>query len=154
MAVAVRQNPETLTQGMSERSRLAVGSLLATVYVVACLGIVFVLIPYLWWGMGLSRESMLAWAGLVVVDLLAAGGLVWLSALLANMLHPPPGLRAGIFAGLVGLVTIFFLTWGLGQMIEGFTQGMAGLLATVTLGILMLVGYVYLFFRPKFEEGL
>lgn len=154
MAVAVKNNPESLTQGLFDRKRLAVGSLLGTVYVIGCLGVVFQLLPVVWWnGLGLSQSSLLAWAGLLVLE---AGAIVGLTVVGVRLMgsNPPHGLRAGIFAGLVGVLIIGFLTWAIGMILESFTPDTVGLLVTVVVGVVLLAGYGYLFFVPKFEQGL
>lgn len=153
MAVAVKNNPESLTHGLFDRKRLAVGSLLGTVYVIGCLGVIFQLLPALWWNWLGFNPTLLTWAGLLVLEAGAIAGLTIVGVRLAGT-NAPPGLRAGIFAGLVGILIIGFLTWCIGLILENFLPATVGLLTTSILGLLMLAGYAYLFFTPKFEEGL
>lgn len=111
MAVAVKTSPGAKS-GSSLRSP-AILSLLGVVYLLCCLGIIFKLVPTLWWSacaaMGLS-EGYVVEAGvfLVLVDLAVAVGLLLLGGRLLGP-EAPEGVRGGIFIGFVGLLLVLLL---------------------------------------------
>src|SRR5690242_15888419 len=106
MAVAVKNTPELASHGLLDR--LAVASLAGTVYAIGWIGIVFYLVPGLWWR-ALPRDSAVAWSFLILIDLAVATGLTVLGA---RLLGPkaPHGVRAGICAGLIGVVLVLLLS--------------------------------------------
>src|SRR5262245_61262771 len=111
MAVAVKTSPGARSTGALASA--AILSLVGLVYLLACLSIVFWLIPSLFWsawqaaGLGnyaFVGGSLLALVGLAVgVALLVAG---------ARLLgpNPPAGVRAGVFVAFAGLLLVVLLT--------------------------------------------
>ncbi len=120
MAVAVKNPPEV---SPSLLDRMAAASLAGTVYVLGCLGIVFYLLPSLWWAWtGLDSNSPTAKVLLGVVMLAAATGLAVLGVRLLGG-KAVPGLRAGIFMGVVWFVVILLLARWASLWIEYWTYG-------------------------------
>jgi preprotein translocase SecE subunit len=159
MAVALKNSPDVSSSSLMDR--LAAVSLAGTLYVLGCIGIVFYLIPSLWW-MGWDRHSYPALAGLAFVMLAAAGGLAVLGV---RLLGPKavPGVRAGIFAGLCGFILVLLLTRWVSMWIEYlvYTQDVfgpngpsIGAAITAVVGLLLLGLLVRQFFRPRFEQTL
>lgn len=158
MAVAVKTTPETAPQ--QPLNRLAVGSLVGTVYILGCLAIIYG-IPVLW---GELLSPVLVGAAGVFVDaalrLLVMLGVAALLVLLGQRLsgpNPPAGLRAGICAGLIGVLLIGLITRGIGALLErsvGENGALVGILVTVAIGIALLVAGGLMFFRPGFERWL
>jgi len=163
MAVAVKNSPEIASSGAW--SRLPVVSLAGVVYILGCLGIVFKLIPALWWsaweGLGLGPSPFVGPTLLGLVMLAAVSGLIVLGA---HLLGPrtPDGTRAGIFVGLVGLLMILLLTRWASLWIEHwvFDDGLfggtrtAGAVATGVVGLILLALGVWLFVRKDTEKQL
>jgi preprotein translocase SecE subunit len=156
MAVAVKNTPEVAPPGLLDR--MAVASLAGTVYAIGWLGIVFYLVPGLWWR-AFPRDSAVAWSFLILIDLAVAFGLGLVGA---RLLGPKAarGVRAGICAGLIGVVLVLLLSrwasiwfehWAYDAHWFGPTVG-AALSAAVC--VLLLAGLVRLFFHPKFEQFL
>src|SRR5262245_48438092 len=104
MAVAVK---DTSQAASSHVNRLAVGSLLGTVYVLASIVTAFYLLPQAWsmtvsqWIAG-GGESVVDKSLLILIVFAAVVGLVVLGQKLVGA-NPPPGLRAGVFVGVVGV---------------------------------------------------
>jgi preprotein translocase SecE subunit len=165
MAVAVKNVPETTPQ--QSYNRLAVGSLLGTLYVVASIALIFYAIPGLWgWALGdlliRSLGAAVNTALLILVLVLAAGGLAvygvrWVAA------HEVPGMRAGICTGLVFLFLVGVLTRWAGSIFENLiTRGqwfgesglLVGMIATAIIALALLIGAGRFFFKPGFEHGL
>src|SRR5436190_17131402 len=111
MAVAVKTPPTSKETGTF--ASLAVVSLVGVAYLIGCLGILFKLLPDLWWGAweaaGLGGYNVIGATLLVVVGLAAAVGLVRLAGKLLGP-NPPVGVRAGVFVGFVGFLFVLLLT--------------------------------------------
>src|SRR5262249_35157241 len=141
-------------------NRLAVGSLVGTLYVLGCLAILYV-IPALWreaisptfasaaGGGGDPALRMLGGRGVGVVVILfgraAVGG------------DPPHGIRAGIFVGLVGVFVIGLFTRWIGALLEsslGESGTLVGVSVTVAVGAVLLIAGAMAFFRPGFNRWL
>jgi preprotein translocase SecE subunit len=159
MAVAVKNAPDVASPGLL--TRMAWRSLAGTAYVLGSLGIVFYLLPSLWYSF-LPAGSWAAGAGLAVAMVVAA---VVLSVLGLRLLgpEPAPGTRAGIFAGLVGFLVVLLLTRWASMWVEHwvYDEGMfgdrgptvgAGVVAAV--GVVLLAAFIRLFTRPAFERWL
>jgi preprotein translocase SecE subunit len=156
MAVAVKNTPEVASPGLLDR--LPVASLAGTVYAIGWIGIVFYLVPGLWWR-AFSSDSPVAWTFLVLIDLAVA---VFLCLLGARLLGPrtPHGVRAGICAGLIGVVLVLLLSRWASIWFEHwvydtnwFSPTVGAVLSAVVL-VVLLAGLVRLFFLPKFEQFL
>jgi preprotein translocase SecE subunit len=158
MAVAVKTSPETAPQ--QPLNRLAVGSLVGTVYVLGCLAILYA-IPLIW------REaispvlvnaagSFVDAALQVLLVLGVAAGLIVFGRRLIGP-NPPHGIRAGIFFGIVGVLVIGFSTRAVGVMLEkslGENGAFIGLLLTAAAGIALLVIGAMAYFRAGVERWL
>ncbi|HEV3116921.1 MAG TPA: preprotein translocase subunit SecE [Gemmataceae bacterium] len=161
MAVAVK-NP-TETSSRPGLNRLAVGSLLGTLYVLISLAVVFYAIPTLW-GMVISphlaRLSAVDVTLMLLVMAGAAGGLGYYGV---RLLGPNPlhGLKAGIFAGLVLVFVVAVVAEWLGGIFEriiystrmfGDSGPAVGMGVTALIGLCLLILGVRFFFRPGFER--
>ena len=159
MAVAVKNSPEVAPPGLLDR--MAVASLAGTVYAIGWVGIVFYLVPGLWWGAfdRNSSHAAVAWAFLILADLAVAYGVGYVGV---KLLGPKavPGVRAGICAGLVGVVLALLLSRWASIWFEHwvydahwFGPGVGAALSGAVC-VLLLAGLVRLFFHPKFEQAL
>lgn len=124
MAVAVK-NP-TPVGSARPFNRLPVVSLVGVAYLVACLGIIFSLIPLGWreliTALHGNADSYAAGFGLGVLMLAATIGVCILGGRLLGA-DQPAGARAGILIGFVGLLLSLLLTrWGSGYT-EHFADG-------------------------------
>jgi preprotein translocase SecE subunit len=159
MAVALKNSPDVASSSLLDR--LAVVSLVGTAYVLGCIGIVFYLLPSLWW-MGFDHGSFVAMVFLGLVMLVAAAGL----AVLGGRLLGPrtvPGVRAGIFFGLVGFVLVLLLTRWVSMWLEygvyqnglfGDSGPLWGAILTGVTGLVLLALGARQFLRPRFEKWL
>jgi preprotein translocase SecE subunit len=159
MAVGLKNPPEV---SPSLLDRMGVASLAGTVYLLGCLGIVFYLLPSLWWTWtGLDSSSFAAKALLGLVMLAAATGLAVLGARLLGG-KTVPGLRAGIFMGLVWFLVILLLVRWASTWVEYWTYGglfgasgpTTGPIATGVLGLFFLFLGVRWFLKPGWERFL
>ncbi len=155
MAVAVKNTPEVASGSLLDR--MAVASLAGTAYALGTLGIVFYLVPSLWQSLG--------WEGIVSVtvrgllQLAVLGGLIVFGV---RLLGPKalPGVRAGIFIGLAGFLTMLLLTRWASLWIEygSFQRGLygpsVGAILTAVVGVALLVLGIRLFLRPATEKSL
>jgi len=166
MAVAVKNTPGV---GSSPLQRPAILSLLGVLYVLAALGVVFKVLPWLWWQgwelAGFRPDSFLGSALVGVLGLVVIGGFVVIGTRLLGT-HPPVGVRAGIFVALVELLLVLFLARWVGSWAEHwvyttewFTPRTGQMVVVFTTGLLLMLA-VYLFTRPgmqgfvaHFEEG-
>jgi len=162
MAVAVKNSPETDTS--SAFDRMPVVSLVGVVYVLSSLAIVFGLLPYLWWQMwGSVFGNTNTFASGTLLGMLMLTAFTGLVVLGGQLLGPkaPPGVRAGIFTGLVGLVLVVGLTRWISVWAEHFCYfenlfGSAGKIVGVTVttvaGLGLLLLFLRWFFRPSTEK--
>jgi preprotein translocase SecE subunit len=157
MALAVKNAPE-VSPGLLDR--MAAVSLAGTVYVLGCLGIVFYLVPSLWWSF-LDRNSFAAGAALGLVMIAAATGLAVFGVRLLGS-NPPPGVRAGIFMGLVWFLVLLLLARWASMWVEYWTfTGLFGsngpTVGPIVCGVValaLLVFGVRLFMKPGWERFL
>lgn len=155
MAVAVKNTPEIASPGLLDR--MAVASLAGTVYAIGWIGIVFYLVPGLWWRA--FGTSAVAWSFLVLVDLAVA---FFVGLLGVRLLGPKAarGVRAGICAGLIGVVLALLLArWAsvwfeYGVYDSHWFGANVGAVLSAVVCVLLLAGLVRLFFHPKFERFL
>src|SRR5438552_2988473 len=113
MAVAVKTSPGARSSGTLASPALL--SLIGVLYLLGCLGIVFKLLPGLWWSgwdnLGLQRFTFVGGSLLAVVALAAGVGLLVLGGKLLGP-HPPVGVRAGVFVAFLGfLVVVGLARW-------------------------------------------
>jgi preprotein translocase SecE subunit len=155
MAVAVKNTPETASASLLDRT--AIASLAGAAYILGTLGIVFYLLPSLWQSLGLEGNAALMLR--IPIQALALIGLLWYGARLLGP-RAAVGVRAGIFMGLAGFLLVLLLTRWASLWIEhwSFDRGMfgsaTGAIATSVVGLLFLMGGVWLFLRPRTERFL
>jgi preprotein translocase SecE subunit len=157
MAVAVKNTPEVGSSSLLNHPALV--SLVGGLYVLACLAIVFKLIPSLFWQAweGLNGTRGFVGGSLMgVVMLAAAVGLLVVGGKLLGS-HPPAGVRAGIFVGLVGYLVVVLLTrwfsvwmehWVFHDYFLGANGPQVGAIITAAVGVVLLLAWVRLFTRP------
>jgi preprotein translocase SecE subunit len=151
MAVATKIPSEVNSASMLDR--MAVASLAGTVYALGTLGIAFYLLPSLW---ETGNNNVLA----VVRGLLQMIVLVGLIVFGVRLLGPKtaPGVRAGIFVGLLGFLTILLLTrWAslwieYGSYSRNLYSPSVGAILTAVFGLALLVLGVRLFMRTSTER--
>ena len=155
MAVAVKNNPDV---GSSPLDRLPVASLIGVAYVLGSLGIVFGLLPMLWWDVAhFSRTSFAAGSLLGVVMFLVAFGLGLLGVRGVGN-KAPHGARAGVSVGLLGLLFILLLARWISLWVEHWSFG-SGALSPATgavvvsiAGLALLALGLWQFFQPATEK--
>jgi preprotein translocase SecE subunit len=161
MALAVKNATETPTRPALHR--LAVGSLLGALYVLVSLAIVFYGIPSVWSATvshALANLPAIDAALMILVMLGAGAGLSYLGARLLGP-HPPHGLKAGTFTGLMLVLLVALVTEWVGSIVErivytsrmfGESGPAVGLAITVVVGVCLLIVGIRFFFRPAFER--
>jgi len=147
-SVAVK-NPETSSSGPLDR--LHVGVVAGVVYVLGSLAILFQLLPWLWWApgpLGFARATtgnpaIGATVGLILVGLAITFGLAFLGVRLLGP-SPTPGVKAGIFTGLVILLLVGLVTRWISLLFEGWVyesrsiSESLGIILTVAVGVVLL----------------
>jgi preprotein translocase SecE subunit len=164
MAVAEKKSQEARTSSLFDR--VPVISLVGVVYLLACLAIIFKFLPdlcrLLWGKLGLNANSFTANSILLLLMLGAGTGLVVLGA---KLLGPKqqPGVRAGVFWGLIYLLGVVLMTRWVSMWIEKWVYydrwfGEQGRTVGIVLTILAGAGFTFLalrwFMRPGFERML
>src|SRR5579872_2580934 len=124
--MSVAENPTTEQVSSNAQQQLALGSAIGAVLVLLGLGIIFGGLPYGWiqgWesmfeeGSDLRKNEFLRDALLILIDVLAIGGLVYGAYRLLQQ-YTQPGLRAGIFFFAIYLfATIGVAVW-IGSLLE------------------------------------
>src|SRR5262245_1500419 len=121
MAVAVKTSPGA--RSPSPSAGLVLYSLAGVAYLLLTLAVVFVLVPWLWatvWeGLGGGQATVVGSTILVMLEMVAAGGLLYGGARLLGR-AAIPGIRAGVFIGFVGLVILLLVTRWVGRLFEGY----------------------------------
>jgi preprotein translocase SecE subunit len=160
-SVAVKK-PETSRGGPLDRLHVAL--LAGVVYVIGSLAILFGLLPWLWWApgpLGFARPAtnypaVGATVGLILVGLAVAAGLVYLGGRLLGP-SPAPGVKAGIFTGLVTLLVLALVTRWVSLIFEGMVYDsrtfseQIGIALTAAVGVVLLVAVVrFVFLAPSF----
>jgi preprotein translocase SecE subunit len=167
MAVAVKTSTDSRQAGAAVSP--AIISLVGMVYVVACLAIVFRLIPSYWWpaaeALGWGKSPFVVGAALTVVCVTVMVLLTIVgSRLLGSQMQV--GVKAGIFVAFVGALTILLVTRWASQWLEHWSYvdrtydaATGWTLVGVFGGVLSLLG-LFLFSRPwmqqllvQFEQG-
>jgi preprotein translocase SecE subunit len=153
--MSVAENPTTEQLSANAQQQLAIGSAIGAVLVLAGLGFIFGGLPYAWvqgWeamfeGSDLGKNEFLRDALLILLDLVAIGGLVW-GAYAAMQKHPQPGLRAGIVFFAIYLFAALWVVFWIGKSLEGQFPDNAPVGYTVLVVILAAflagAGYLYL----------
>lgn len=160
MAVAVKNTPETRVS--SPLDRLALASLAGVVYLLGMLWVVFGGLPLVWRQLGLATDSFLGVAGLGVVMLVAFVVLAVAGVRLFGA-RPRPGLRAGIFTGLMLLLLLLLVCRWIAGFVEARvynndwfqgTEGQWGGMIAGAICLLLCLWVLRRFFRPGFENFL
>ncbi len=157
MAVAVKSS-----QGASAGSQAspAILSVVGVIYLLACLAVVFEFLPRLWWGLwnqsGLEKSPFLGGTLLAIVGIAVIVGLLYLGSKLLGP-NPPAGIRAGVFVGLTGLVTILLLArwaslWLEYWSFQGIFPESTGIALTIGVAAALLLLGLWLFFRPQVQS--
>jgi len=159
MAVAVKNAP--VSAAPSPFDRMAVVSLAGAAYVIVSLAIVFGALPYLW----RTATGLTGIGGDVLLGLVMVAVATGLALLGARLIGPkqPVGARAGICVAIVLFVVVLLLTRWASLWLEygvfahhlfGPSGVTVGLALTGLILLALLVGEVYLFFRPDVEKYL
>jgi preprotein translocase SecE subunit len=157
MAVAVKNSTEAGTS--SPFDRLPVVSLLGVIYFLASLAIIFKLVPMLW--AQYVTQSTAITANLML-GLAMIGSAVVLALLGVRLLgpRPLPGVKAGIFVGLLLFLVVLLLTRWIAGWIEslaydkGWFNKQSGEIASIIAGLAILFFAVRFWFRPGTERML
>jgi preprotein translocase SecE subunit len=154
MAVAVKNAPGTTRPSLLDRP--AVVSLLGALYVLVCLGIVFKAVPWAW-GKIWTPPTFVGNTFMALVMLGVAAGLLVLGARLLGP-RSVPGVRAGIFLGVVGLLVVLLLARWASLWVEHWAHDSrlfdptTGAIVTAVITLALLVLGVRLFTRPRFQS--
>ncbi|MFO0929904.1 MAG: preprotein translocase subunit SecE [Gemmataceae bacterium] len=159
MAVAVKTSPDARSSGL--QANPALFSLVGVGYLLICLVVVFKLIPGLWWeawdGLGLARYQFFG-GTLLAVTAVACGVLLLIAGNRMLGAEQPPGVRAGVFVGFVGFLTVLLLTRWVSLWLEHWTYDLRWFgntatpsIITAVAGLALLVGWIQLFLRPWFQ---
>jgi len=156
MAVAVKTSPDARSAGVLANPPIL--SVIGVVYLLACLAIVFKLIPDLWWAgwdpLGWNRA--IGGTLLLILDLAIGVGLVVLGNRLLGP-TPPAGVRGGVFLGVVGLLTALLLArwasiWVEHWAPDGSLSPTTGAIICGVVFAVLLLGAVWLLFRPRAQR--
>lgn len=158
MAVAVKTSQDA--RSAKAPASAAMLSLVGVVYLLACLVIVFKLLPEAWWSawaaLNLGPPTVVGGTILVLVALALGIGFLVLGARLLGS-HPPVGVRAGVFVAFLGLLAVVLLTRWASLWIEhwayetGSPSAQTGLSITIGIGVGLLLLGLYLFTRPGLQ---
>jgi preprotein translocase SecE subunit len=157
MPVAVKNMSETTTLPARPMDRLAVSSILGAGYMLFGIVAVFYFLPTLWWDwLKLARTPVLG--TLLILGMVLTAGAWAYGAVRLTRTGAPPGMKSGIFCGLLELLAIGLLTCGIGNWIEatsfGQNQPAIGIGITALVGLGLLAAGVRYFFHPKFKGWL
>lgn len=141
---------------------MPVALVVGVVYILGSLGVLFSLVPKVWWceWLNLDRDNMGNQALLVLLELAVAGVLGYLAYRLTGP-TPTPGLRAGLFVILFSLFLVILLTRLVSTWIEYFvyeTQVLPepwgiGLTGAFGIGLVVLL-FRFFFLRPDWQRWL
>lgn len=160
MAVAVKNASEAAPQ--SPLDRLPAGSLVAALYVLGSIGVVFYAIPWVWgtiFGPGHELVNSFVDGALLLLAMLGgAVGLIWLGGKRVHF-DPPHGMRAGVFVVCVSLFVIALAAWCVGALLEAYVlkdESMRVVGLAVMLAVAVGLGFLGLrrFLQPSMEETL
>jgi preprotein translocase SecE subunit len=162
MAVAVKHSPGV--EAPSPFDRPAVVSLIGVLYLLGTLGIVFQLIPSLWWPAWESLvggKNQIIGGSLMGLVMLAVGVGLLMGG--SRLLGPKArvGILSGIFVAFVGLVLVLLLTRWVSLWVEhwvydngwlGENGPKTGMILTLAIGLALLVLWIWLFTRPRTQR--
>jgi preprotein translocase SecE subunit len=158
MAVAVKTSPGARRSGTLDSP--AILSLIGVLYLLACLAIVFKLLPDLWWSVwtasGLARGSFVGGSLLAIIGLAVGVGLIVLGSRLLGP-NPPAGVRSGVFVAFSGLVIVLLLARWVSLWMEhwayaGSMSRQTGIIITAIVGVVLLAFWVRLFTWPRVQK--
>src|SRR5262249_1898613 len=144
MAVAVKNAPASSSASLFDR--VPVGSLVGAIYVLGSFALALKGLAFVWWGvLGFEQDSIFAWGALIVLQLLAVGGLGYVGTRLLGP-KPAPGVKAGTFVVVLGLLIIALLTKYVSLWVEywsfdrdlfsrGIAIGLTALFAVLLIGV-------------------
>lgn len=156
MAVAVKNAPEVSSSSLLDR--MAVVSLVGVVYVLGSLGIVFGLVPWLWWSAWPQGAYPIVAKSLLGLVMLAVA--VGLAIVGVRLLGPRAavGVRGGIFLGLVFVLLALLLARWVSMWVEYWAfyshwfSPNTGAIITGVATALILAFFLRLFLRPRMEK--
>lgn len=161
MALAVKTSPDA--RSAPSPVSAAIMSLVGVVYLMACLAIIFKLLPGLWWSswesLGLGKSPIVGGTLLIIV---CAGVALFLLALGGRLLGPqvPTGVRAGIFVGFVGLLVAVLLARWASIWVEHwvYTNRLldpnAGAIVSACVGGALVLLWLWAFTRPGTQKSI
>jgi len=117
MAVAVKNSADVGAAGLLDR--IPVVSLAGAVYVLGSLGIVFGLLPALWWNVLGFTQSRQLWVLLVVTEIGVFFALLLLGSFMLAR-EKRPGVRGGIFLGTFTLLIAALLARWASMLFESW----------------------------------
>ncbi len=154
--MSVVENPTTEQLSSSAQQRLAIGSAIGAVLLLAGLGFVFGALPYYWFqgweamfdeGNDLRKNEFLRDALLILVELVVIGALAF-GAYQGLQQQAQAGLRAGIFFLAVYLFATMWIVFWIGSSLENNFQDQVPvgvtILAVIWAGFLAGAGYLCL----------
>jgi preprotein translocase SecE subunit len=153
MALAVK-TPDTTSSGLLDRFPVAVA--LGVAYILGSIGIVFALLPKLWWEVLSVPRGSATTVLLIILGVAVTLVLGYLGARLVGP-TPRPGLRGGVAVALLCLLVVVILGHWVSGLIEQWTYDGAlptsiGQVLTVALPLVLLVVlFRFLFFGEKAE---
>jgi preprotein translocase SecE subunit len=138
--------------------RLPIAIFAGVLYVVGSLAVVGKILPSLWWEWLNQTPNFLNWTLLGALLVAVTGVLIYIGAQLLGP-HPAPGVKAGIFTGLVAVVFVILLARWASLWIEhwaylGYFSPTVGTVLTSLVGLALLIGAALIFLRPKTQNGL
>lgn len=161
MAVAEKTTSETGTAGLFDK--LSIASLAGVVYVIVTMAIVFTGIPALWTAMGLTGTGFTGTTLVLLASFATFLALAYAGYRLMGGADSRPGLRAGIFMGLVWLLMLILLCRWIAGIFEGWTYSAEwftgkersfGIIIPAVLCGLLVWWLGKKFFKPGFEAWL
>lgn len=154
--MSVAENPVTEHVPHNPQQQFAIQSVIGGLVLLVGLGLVFAGLPYAWtqywdpfWtqSLGFEKNDFLSGALLILVDLVAIGGLLY-GAYVLLQAQTLPGLRAGMFSAAVSIFAILWIgVWIGGLMEHQFDDNptLGYIVLAVIMGALFAgVGYLFL----------
>jgi preprotein translocase SecE subunit len=164
MAVAVRNTPET-TSSPKLFDHLAVSITAGVAYVIASIWVVFYGLPSLWWNiLGYVKgfapdivppEAPAVYVALLFLIMLVAGIGLFVIGFRLMASYSRPGLRSGIFFGLLGVLVALEVASALGAVLYANDVGKTlGIALSALLCFAVLAGTLFAFTRAGCEGWL
>ena len=150
MATAVR--PSTAAPQSNSRLGLAVASLFAALVVIAGFAAAVYGLPEVWGRLNVNNvlgAGLTAVLARLLIQIALVAVFVWVASVFAGV-HPPRGLRGGIFIAISAIVTVFFIVRAVGMNLE--PMGGFGLPVTAAVLAGLLYGIYLLLTSPRIQE--